>query len=137
VSATSWSATGFSIVLPDDAKGTLPLTINCGKASNTIAIAMYQAPSNTFTAKATTKGSSATLKIKVPGAGSISVRSGRVKTATKHAGKATTYSVKVTLTAKAKKSLKRHKKLAVSLAVRFTPTGGTTASKTVKVTFKQ
>jgi hypothetical protein len=134
---TYWGITGFTVTLPDDAKGTLPLTINCGTVSNTIAIAMYQAPSNTITASGKVTGHTATVKVKVPGPGSISIRSGHVKTATKHASKATTYSVKVTLNATAVKSLKRHKRLAVSLSVRFTPTGGTTGTKTVKVTFKR
>jgi hypothetical protein len=105
--------------------------------SNTIAIAMYKAPSNSFTTTAKTKGSTATVSVKVPGAGSISVRSGSVKTATKHAKKASTNSGKVTLTSAAVKSLKKHHKLAVTLTVRFTPTGGSTATKTVKVTFKR
>ena len=132
-----WSATGFSITLPDDATGSLPLTINCGKASNTIAIQIYKAPSNSFTVTGKTKRSTATLTVKVPGPGSISVTSGSVKKATKHASKAGNNSVKVTLTSKAAKSLKRNKKLTVSLKVQFTPTGGTSASKTVKVTFKK
>jgi hypothetical protein len=134
---SSWSATGFTIVLPDDAQGTLALTVNCGKASNTIAVAMYQAPSNAFTATGKVKGSTATVSVKVPGPGAISIKSGHTKTATKHAGDAATASVKVTLTAAGAKSLKKHKKLAVTLTVQFTPTGGTSARKTVKVTFKR
>ncbi|HEY6759071.1 MAG TPA: hypothetical protein VI318_06250 [Baekduia sp.] len=135
--ASDWSAGGFSITLPDDATGTLGLTVNCGAVSNTIAIAMYKAPSNSFTARAKTKGRTATVSVKVPGPGSISVRGGNVKTATKHAKKASTNSVKVTLTSAAAKSLKKHHKLAVTLTVRFTPTGGSTATKTVKVTFRR
>jgi hypothetical protein len=137
LSAANWTATGFSVTLPDDATGTLGLTVNCGTVSNTIAIAMYKAPSNSFTATAKTKGSTATVSVKVPGAGSISVRSGNVKTATKHAKKASTNSIKVTLTSSAARSLKKHHKLAVTLTVRFTPTGGSTATKTMKVTFKR
>jgi hypothetical protein len=137
VSGANWSATGFSITVPDDATGTLGLTVNCGTVSNTIAIAMYKAPSNSFTTTARTKGSSATVSVKVPGAGSISVRGGNVKTALKRTKKASTNSVKVTLTAAAARSLKKHRKLAVTLTVRFTPTGGSTATKSVKVTFKR
>jgi hypothetical protein len=133
----AWSATGFTIVVPDDADGTLALTVNCGKVSNTIAIAMFQIPSNVFTATAKVKGSTATVSVKVPGPGSISIKSGHTKAATKHAGDAATYSVKATLSKAGAKSLKRHKKLAVSLTVQFTPTGGTSATKTVKVTFKK
>lgn len=134
--ATDWTATGFSLVIPDDATGTLPLTVNCGTVSNTIAITMYKAPSNSYTATGKVKGSTATLSLKVPGPGSITVTGGSVKKATAHAGKAGTTSVKVSLSSAGKKSVKRHKKLTVSLTVRFTPTGGSTAIKTVKVTFK-
>jgi hypothetical protein len=134
---TSWTPTAFTIILPDGAQGTLPLTINCGKASNTIAIALYQAPSNVFTATGKVKGATATVSVKVPGPGAISIKSGHTKTATKHAGTATTYRVKVRLSAAGRKSLRRHKRLATSLTVRFTPTDGSTASKTVKVTFKR
>jgi hypothetical protein len=137
LSAADWSASGFSVTLPDDATGTLGLTVNCGTVSNTIAIAVYQAPSNSFTATAKTKSSTATVSVKVPGPGSISVRSGNIKTATKRASKASTNSVKVTLTSAAAKALKKHHKLAVTLTVRFTPTGGSTATKTVKVAFKR
>jgi hypothetical protein len=133
----SWSVTGFTIVIPDDATGTLPLTVNCGRVSNTIAVAMFQKPSNVFTATGKIKGSTATVSVKVPGPGNVSIKSGHTKTATKHAGDAKTYSVKVSLTSAGAKSLKRHKKLAVTLTVQFTPTGGTSASKTVKVTFKR
>ena len=135
IKPTAWSATGFSITLPDDATGTLPLTINCGKASNTVAIQVFKAPSNRFTAKTKAKGSAATVSIKVPGPGNITVAGGGVKKAAKHAKKAGATSVKVKLTAKAVKSLKAHRKLAVTLTVRFTPTGGDTASQTVHVTF--
>jgi hypothetical protein len=137
VKSTNWSATGFSIVLPDNATGTLPLTVNCGTVTNTIAIQMYKAPSNSFTATSKVKGSTATLRVKVPGPGAISVTGGSVKKATKRAGKASTVSVKVSLSKAGKKSVKRHKKLTVSLRVRFTPNGGTTATKTVRVTFKR
>ena len=60
-----------------------------------------------------------------------------IKSATKHAARAGTTTLKARLTGKAMRSLKRHRRLTVALTVRFTPTGGTTASKTVKVTFKE
>jgi hypothetical protein len=134
---TAWSATGVTVTLPEDAKGTLPLTVNCWNVSNTIAIAMFQAPPSTFSATGKAKGSTATVRVKVPGPGSISIKSAHTKAATKHAGGAATYSVKATLTAKAAKALKKHHRLAVSLTVRYAPNGGRSATKTLKVTFRR
>jgi hypothetical protein len=137
VATSSWSANGFTITLPDDATGSLPLTVNCGTVSNTIAIQIYQAPSNTFTAtaKASKTASTVTVSAKVPGPGTVSVTGSNVKTASKHAGAAGTTTVKAALTSKAVKSLKRHHKLAVAVSVRFTPTGGTSRTVTKSVTF--
>jgi hypothetical protein len=42
--ASNWSASGFTIEVPADATGTLGLTVNCGHASNTIAVATSRAP---------------------------------------------------------------------------------------------
>jgi hypothetical protein len=137
LATSAWSANGFTITLPDDATGSLPLTVNCGTASNTIAIQIYKAPSNTFTAtaKAGKTASTVTVAAKVPGPGTISVTGSNLKTATKHAGAAGTTTVKATLTAKAAKSLKRHHKLTVVIGVRFTPTGGTSKTVSKSVTF--
>jgi hypothetical protein len=135
--ASAWSAGGFTITIPDDATGSLPLTVNCGAVSNTITIQIYQAPSNTFTAtaKAGKTPSAVTVSAKVPGPGSISVSGSNVKTASKHAGAAGTTTLKATLTNKATKSLKRHHQLTVAISVRFTPTGGTGKTVSKSVTF--
>lgn len=138
ITPSNWTASSFTIDIPDGAKGSLPLTVNCGKASNTIAIQMFQAPSNTFaTPKGKVKGSTVTVTLKVPGAGDITVKGPGLKTAKKHAGKAGSYTVKATLSASGKKSLRRHGRLARTLTVSFKPNGGTSASKHVKVTFKR
>lgn len=138
ITPDGWNATSFTFVIPDDATGSLPLTINCGKVSNTVAVQMYQAPSNTFaTPKGKVKGSSVSVTLKVPGPGDITVKGAGLKTAKKHVGKAGTYTVKATLSASGKKSLKRHKRLARTLSVSFKPNGGTAATKKVKVTFKR
>jgi hypothetical protein len=125
--------------VPDDATGSLPLTVNCGAVSNTIAIQIYRAPSNAFTAtvKAARTGSTATVSVKVPGPGSITVSGSNVKTATKHAGAAGTSTVKATLTAKATRSLKRHHKLTVTINVRFAPTDGISRTITKSLTFNR
>ncbi|HST56060.1 MAG TPA: hypothetical protein VLJ42_09230 [Solirubrobacteraceae bacterium] len=134
---TSWGTTGFSITLPADASGTLALTINCGAASNTVAIAIYQAPSNVFSAQAKTRSGTSTLSVRVPGPGTITVRGSGIRATTKHVATAGATTVKATLSAKAARSLKAHHRLAVALKVGFTPTGGIGASKTVQVIFKR
>jgi hypothetical protein len=139
LTASAWSANGFIITVPDGATGSLPLTVNCGTVSNTIAIQIYQAPSNTFTATANAgkTGSTVTVSAKVPGPGSITVSGSNVKAVTKHAGTAGTSTIKVALTAKAARSLKRHHKLTVALSVRFTPTGGTSRTITKSIAFRR
>jgi hypothetical protein len=140
LTASSWSVNGFTITVPEDASGSLALTVNCGAVSNTIAIQIYQAPSNTFTttAKASKTTSTVTVTAKVPGPGTVTVSAGSLKTATRHAGAAGTTTIKTRLTAKAARSLKRHHKLTVTLKVRFTPAGGTgrTITKTITYTRK-
>jgi hypothetical protein len=82
-------------------------------------------------------GSAATLKVRVPGAGRISVSGSSVRTAGRAASKGGTYSVTLTLTSKAKASLKRKKTLKVNARVSFRAQDGQTAARTVSVTFKQ
>jgi hypothetical protein len=137
VTPNSWSPTGFTVTVPDDATGTLPLTINCGTVSNTIAIAIFQEPSNVFTAKVKVKGHTATVTVTVPGPGTVSVRGTRVKSASRHASAAGSITVKATLSTTAVKLLRRHHRLATTVTVRFTPTGGHAAAKTVTPTFKE
>jgi hypothetical protein len=134
---TGWSATGFSIELPDDATGVLPLTVNCGAVSNTIAITMYKAPDNRFTVKASTSGSRATLKVTVPGAGRIAVSGKNLKSASATAKKAGAVTIRVSLSSSAARSLARHHSLKASASVRFTPAGGSSASKSVALGFKR
>jgi hypothetical protein len=137
----SWSASGFSVQVPVDAVGTLALTINCGKASNTIAVATTKAapgPSSAFTIpKKSVKGSTATLTVSLPGAGRLQTYSGRTKATNTTVSKAGTQTVKVALSKAGAKALKKAKKrkLAVSVRLRFTPTGGSAATQTVTVTF--
>ena len=130
-----WSATGFSITLPDDATGALALTVNCGQVSNTVAIAIAPPPSSKTSTKAKTKNSTATLTITVPGPGKLSVSgSGLTRGAktVKAKGKVT---IKVSLTKSSKTALKKaqSKRLKRTATVSFTPTGAP-APGTTKVT---
>jgi hypothetical protein len=84
----------------------------------------------------TVTGSAASLKVRVSTAGSIAVSGPSVKRVSRSAQKAATYTVRVALTAKAKRSLARHSALKVKVKVSFTSKAGATTSKTVTLSFK-
>ncbi len=134
-----WSASGFSIEIPDNATGTLPLTVNCGEASNTIAVAIYQAPDNRFTiTKTVVKGTTASLTLKLPGMGKVTTTAARTAAKTIKVTKDGTRTVNVVLTKAGKKALNKAKsrKLKVTVRVSYTPAGGTAATLTKSLTFK-
>jgi hypothetical protein len=135
---SSWSSTSFTVQVPEDAAGTLALTVNCGQLSNTIAVAIYQEPSNAFSiTKTSVKGSTATLSLKLPGVGKVQTSAKSTKATTTTITKAGTVKVKVKLSSAGAKALKKSKsrKLTVTARIRYTPAGGTTATETVSVTY--
>jgi hypothetical protein len=135
-----WSPTGFKVSLPEEATGTLALTVNCGRRSNTIAVTLFQEPVNGFSVLSrSVAGSAATLRVRVPGPGKLeSFGAGTLaaKVRIKEPGTAT---IKVTLTSGGVRALSRAARHTrkVPVRVRFTPAGGRSASKTVTITFKQ
>ncbi len=136
---SGWLAGGFSIEIPDSASGTLPLTVNCGHASNTIAVAVYHAPENRFTITNTTvKGATASLTLKLPGVGKVQTSAAHTTSKTTTVTKAGARTIKVALTKAGKKALNKAKsrKLKVTVRVSYTPAGGTAAVLTKSLTFK-
>jgi sugar lactone lactonase YvrE len=138
--AVDWSPAGFKVLVPDDASGTLGLTVNCGHLSNTIAVAVFQQPDNRFSVTGrSVAGSTATLKVRVPGPGKLESFGSGTKAAAVTIKKPATATIKVKLTSAGVKSLNRapsHTRR-VGVRVRFTPAGGRSASKTVAITFKR
>jgi sugar lactone lactonase YvrE len=83
-------------------------------------------------------GSSGRLWVRVPGAGQISLSGRSVHASRKRAsGAAAIYWLRVSLTAKAKKTLKVRRTLRTTVTVRFKPSVGTQVSKSLVLTFKQ
>jgi hypothetical protein len=82
-------------------------------------------------------GSAAKLKVRVPAAGRISVAGSSIRRTNTSASKAGTYSVKITLSSKAKKKLRKKEKLKVNARVSYRAKDGRSASKTISITFKQ
>ncbi len=134
---TGWSSTGFTIQAPGDAVGTLGLTVNCGVASNTVAVVTSGSPVNAFTVtKKSVKGQTATFTVELPGPGALQTSGSRTKGTAGKVTAAETQTVKVTLSKAGAKALKKAKKrISVKVALRFTPAGGSTASQTATVTF--
>jgi hypothetical protein len=136
---SDWSAAGFSLEIPESATGTPALTVNCGKVSNTIAVAIHQAPDNRFTiTKIAAKGTVATLTLKLPGVGKVTTSAAHAASKTTTVTKAGTRTVKVTLSKAGKKALNKAKshRLKVAVRVSYTPAGGTAATLTKTLTFK-
>jgi hypothetical protein len=137
--ATTWTASGLSLQIPADAKGTLALTINCGQTSNTIAIVIYHQPNNTITiTKTTTTATAARVTVKVPGPGKLQTTSPHTTTKTTTVTKAGTTTITIRLTRAGIRTLNRAKthRLKTTIKVRYTPTSGQPNTKTTAVTSK-
>ncbi len=134
--STDWTANGLTVDIPDEARGTLGLTVNCGRVSNTIAVTI--AADNTLTiTKRTTSATSASITVVTKAPGVIRASSSRIKTTTVSMPAAGTKTIKVKLTTAAKRALAKAKsrKLKTTIRLRFTQIGAEPVTKTVTVTF--
>lgn len=78
-----------------------------------------------------------TVRVSAPAAGRIRVTGSRTATATKTVGKAGSTTLRIKLTTKATRSLKRHGRLKITTKVAFTPKSGKASSATVARTIKE
>jgi hypothetical protein len=81
-------------------------------------------------------GTAAKLRVRVPGKGRVTVSGAGVKTAKRSVSRAGTYTVRVALTAKARKALKRSKSARKRVRVTFTPAEGSTSNRTLSLTYR-
>jgi hypothetical protein len=88
------------------------------------------------TVKAVT-GATATLRVRVPAAGRITVTGSSVRRTRAAAAKAGTYTVRVALSVPARKALARKKKLRAAVRVSYQVKGGGIAAKRIAITFQQ
>jgi hypothetical protein len=136
---TDWTTSGFTIEVPADATGTLGLTVNCGVASNTIAIATTSTPTNVFAIRhVSVKGTNATVSVTLPGAGSLQATGARTKAVTTTVTEAGTQVIKLELSRVGAQALAKakHRALTVKVQLRFTPSGGHPSTKTATLTFE-
>jgi hypothetical protein len=97
------------------------------------------APSNAFRLRGgghDRRKGTATLEAVVPGPGHLVLKGGRVRAVSVDAATAGVVRLKVTPNPAARRSLRRQGKLTVALRVAFTPTGGTTATRTRNATLR-
>jgi hypothetical protein len=81
-------------------------------------------------------GTAAKLRVRVPGRGRVTVSGAGVKTAKRTVSRAGTYTVRVALTVKARKALKRSKSARKRVRVTFTPAQGSASKRTLSLTYK-
>jgi len=80
------------------------------------------------------KGTTFLLTVKVPGRGRIAITGAGVRTVRRSVARAGTYKLRVTLTAKQTKALKRKRKLRLRLRVAYTPVTGARSSVSFSIT---
>ena len=85
--------------------------------------------------KGKVKGTTATISVVAPAKGKIVASGAGLKGAQMSAGKAGTYTLKVSLTAKEKRLLRRKHKLKLKLRVSFSPASGQGSVATASLTF--
>jgi hypothetical protein len=81
-------------------------------------------------------GAAARLRVRVPGRGRVTVSGVGVKTVKRAVSRSGTYTVRVALTAKARKALKRSKSTRKRVRVTFTPADGRASNRTLSLTYK-
>ncbi len=81
-------------------------------------------------------GTAARLRVRVPGRGRVTVSGSGVRTVKRSVSRAGTYTVRVALTAKARKALRRSKSARKRVSVTFTPADGTVSKRTLSLTYK-
>lgn len=82
-------------------------------------------------------GRSIVLRVSTTGAGRIRVTGSGLRTTSRKSTRATTYTVTVRLTSKARRTVTRRGRLAVKAAVRFTPSTGKALTSSVRLTIKR
>ncbi|HEX5923729.1 MAG TPA: IPT/TIG domain-containing protein [Baekduia sp.] len=138
--ASGWSVSSVSFVLPEVGAGKVPVSVNCGKTSNSVELMVTAAPSNVFQlGGGTVKGSSGAVAVALPGAGTVVSTGKYLVKSTVKVKKAGRASVQLRLTAAGKRALARSRSgaLKVTAQVRYTPSGGSGRTLSKSITFKR
>jgi hypothetical protein len=137
---TSWSASAVSFVVPAVDAGKVPVSISCGRASNTVELTVAAPASNVFRLGAgTVKGSSGAVAVALPGVGTVVSTGKYLAKSTVKVKKAGGVSVQLRLTAAGKRALAKSTSgaLKVTVRVRYTPAGGSGRTLSKSITFKR
>lgn len=140
VRSSTWSVSSVSFVVPEVGAGKMPVSVNCGKASNSVEVSVTAAPSSVFRVGAgSVKGSRAAVAVALPGAGKVVSTAKYLAKSTVKVKKAGSVSVQLRLTAAGKRALAKSRSgaLKVTVRVRYTPTGGSGRALSKSITFKR
>lgn len=138
----SYSADRVTFLVPEGLSGRVDLSIDCGKATGTVPVTIAgggKPGPKLAIAGATVRGKVATLRVRVPAAGTVTARGRHVSRATARLGKSGTATLKVRLTRAGSRALSRArgKRLRVTIVVRHAPRGGRAATVRKAVVFKR
>ncbi len=138
--ASRWSGTAVSFVVPEVGGGKVPVSVSCGRASNSVELTVTAGPSSVFRLGAgTVKGNAAAVAVALPGAGTLVSTGKYLAKSTVKVKKAGSASVQLRLTAAGKRALAKARSgvLKVTVQVRYTPTGGSGRTLSKSITFKR
>jgi hypothetical protein len=140
VQTSSWSSLSVSFAVPEVKAGKVPVSVSCGRSSNSVELSVKTTPSSVFRlGGGAVKGSSGAVAVALPGAGTVVATGKYVSKSTVKVKKAGSVSVQVRLTTAGRRTLARSRSgaLKVTLRIRYTPTGGTGRTLTKSMTFKR
>jgi hypothetical protein len=138
--ASRWSPSSVSFVVPEVGAGKVSVSVSCGRASNSVELTVAASASNLFRlGVGAVKGSSGAVAVALPGPGTV-VSTGRyLAKSTVKVKKAGSLSVQVRLTAAGRRALARSRSGALKVTVRvwYTPAGGSGRTLSTSVSFKR
>jgi hypothetical protein len=140
VRSSSWSASSVAFVVPEVGAGKVPVSVSCGRASNSVELSVTAAPSNVFRLGAgAVKGSSAAVAVALPGAGTVVTTGKYLSKSSVKVKKAGSVSVQLRLTAAGRRALAKARSgsLKVTVRVRYTPAGGSGRTLSKSIMFKR
>lgn len=135
----SYSAERVVVAVPDDVTGRTQVTVDCGRASNTVAVSLGGGSAKPRVTGVSVRGGTATIGLRLPWAGTANVRGRYVTGASVKRtgpGRAT---VRVTLTRRGRRALVKaaNRRLSIHLTIRCASAEGDSASIRRVVVFKR
>lgn len=139
VETRSYAADRIVVAVPEDARGRVQVTVDCGNKSAAITVVVGSQGRRPSVTAASVRGRTATFTVRLPQAGTLRASGRHVGSATARRTAAGSVRVSVRLTRAGRRALARAKsrRLSVRVALRFQPNGGRAATVRRTVVFKR